>query len=77
MLTKPDPGAGQLGTGGRTLFRDGDHVVFTAYRTPIFERATIEVLSINDRLVKGVVDRECLRFLRSDWYPLFCGGRDH
>ena len=45
MLTAPDTAQGELGHWWPQLLPDGDHVLFTAYRTPI-ERATIEVLSI-------------------------------
>jgi serine/threonine-protein kinase len=45
MLTTPDTAKGELGHWWPQLLPDGDHVLFTAYRTPI-ERATIEVLSI-------------------------------
>jgi serine/threonine-protein kinase len=45
MLTKPDTAKGELGHWWPQLLPDGDHVLFTAYRTPI-ERATIEVLAI-------------------------------
>jgi serine/threonine-protein kinase len=44
-LTKADTSKGELGHWWPQLLPDGDHVLFTAYRTPI-ERATIEVLSI-------------------------------
>jgi Tol biopolymer transport system component len=46
MLTTPDTAKGELGHWWPQILPDGDHVVFTAYRTPI-ERATIEVLSIS------------------------------
>ena len=45
MLTEPDTAKGELGHWWPQILPDGDHVIFTAYRTP-FERATIEVLSI-------------------------------
>ena len=45
MLTTPDTAKGELGHWWPQILPDGDHVIFTAYRTPI-ERATIEVLSI-------------------------------
>ena len=45
MLTTPDTATGGLGHWWPQVLPDGDHVLFTAYRTPI-ERATIEVLSI-------------------------------
>jgi len=45
MLTTPDTAKGELGHWWPQMLPDGDHVLFTAYRTPI-ERATIEVLSI-------------------------------
>lgn len=45
MLTKPDTATGELGHWWPQILPDGDHVLFTAYRTPL-ERATLEVLSI-------------------------------
>src|SRR5262245_39241799 len=45
MLTKPDSSKDELGHWWPQILPDGDHVLFTAYRTPI-ERATLEVLSI-------------------------------
>jgi serine/threonine-protein kinase len=48
MLTAPDTAKGELGHWWPQILPDGDHVLFTAYRTPI-ERATIEVLSIRSR----------------------------
>jgi eukaryotic-like serine/threonine-protein kinase len=44
-LTTPDTSLGELGHWWPQILPDGEHVLFTAYRTPI-ERATIEVLSI-------------------------------
>jgi Tol biopolymer transport system component len=44
MLTAPDTANGELGHWWPQVLPDGDHVIFTAYRTPI-DRATIEVLS--------------------------------
>lgn len=46
MLTAPDTTKGELGHWWPQILPDGDHVLFTAYRTPL-ERATIEVLSIS------------------------------
>jgi len=46
MLTTPDTAKGELGHWWPQILPDGDHVLFTAYRTPI-ERATIEVVSIS------------------------------
>ena len=46
MLTKPDATRTELGHWWPQVLPDGDHVIFTAYRTPI-ESATIEVLSIS------------------------------
>ena len=58
MLTAPDTAAGELGHWWPQILPDGEHVVFTAYRTPL-ERATIEVLSISsgkrEMLVTGGV----------------------
>jgi serine/threonine-protein kinase len=46
MLTAPDTTNGELGHWWPQILPDGDHVLFTAYRTPI-ERATIEVLTVS------------------------------
>ena len=46
MLTTPDTARTELGHWWPQILPDGDHVIFTAYRTPI-ESATIEVLSIS------------------------------
>jgi eukaryotic-like serine/threonine-protein kinase len=45
MLTQTDTAKGELGHWWPQILPDGDHVIFTAYRTPI-ERATIDVVSI-------------------------------
>ena len=45
-LTTADTAKGELGHWWPQILPDGDHVIFTAYRTPL-ERATIEVLSIS------------------------------
>ena len=45
-LTKPDSSKAELGHWWPQILPDGDHVLFTAYRTPI-ESATIEVLTIS------------------------------
>ena len=45
MLTAPDTAKGELGHWWPQVLPDGDHILFTAYRTPI-DRATIEVVSI-------------------------------
>jgi Tol biopolymer transport system component len=46
MLTAPDTARGELGHWWPQVLPDGDHVIFTAYRTPI-EHATIEVLTVS------------------------------
>jgi serine/threonine-protein kinase len=46
MLTKPDATKGELGHWWPQILPDGDHVLFTAYRTPL-DSATIEVLTIS------------------------------
>jgi serine/threonine-protein kinase len=46
MLTTPDAAKGELGHWWPQLLPDGDHVLFTAYRTPL-DSATIEVLTIS------------------------------
>lgn len=45
VLSTPDPAKSELGHWWPQILPDGDHVLFTAYRSP-FETATIEVLSI-------------------------------
>jgi serine/threonine-protein kinase len=45
IISRPDTSKGELGHWWPQILPDGDHVIFTAYRTPI-ERSTIEVLSI-------------------------------
>ena len=45
MISAPDSTAGELGHWWPQILPDGEHVIFTAYRTPL-ELATIEVLSI-------------------------------
>ncbi len=54
MLTTPDSTKGELGHWWPQILPDGDHVLFTAYRTPI-ERATIEILSIKSGQRRVVV----------------------
>ena len=46
MLTAPDAKKGELGHWWPQILPDGDHVMFTAYRTPL-DSATIEVLTIS------------------------------
>jgi serine/threonine-protein kinase len=45
-LTRPDANKAELGHWWPQILPDGDHLLFTAYRTPI-ESATIEVLTIS------------------------------
>jgi Tol biopolymer transport system component len=45
MLTVPDTAKGELGHWWPQILPDGDHIIFTAYRSPL-DRATIEVVSI-------------------------------
>ena len=45
MISRPDTSKGELGHWWPQILPDGDHVIFTAYRSPI-DRSTIEVLSI-------------------------------
>jgi hypothetical protein len=58
VLTIADTAKGELGHWWPQILPDGDHVIFTAYRTPI-DQATIEVLSIKTGerkvLIKGGV----------------------
>ncbi|HXI20258.1 MAG TPA: protein kinase, partial [Gemmatimonadales bacterium] len=46
QLTAPDTARGELGHWWPQILPDGDHVLFTAYRTPT-EQATIEVLTLS------------------------------
>jgi serine/threonine-protein kinase len=46
LLKTPDSGKAELGHWWPQILPGGDHVLFTAYRTPI-ESATIEMLSIS------------------------------
>jgi eukaryotic-like serine/threonine-protein kinase len=46
MLTTPDATKGELGHWWPQILPDGDHLLFTAYRTPL-DTATIEVLTIS------------------------------
>ncbi len=45
MITKPDSTTDELGHWWPQILPDGEHIIFTAYRSP-FERATIEVVTI-------------------------------
>jgi serine/threonine-protein kinase len=45
MLTEPDAAQSELGHWWPQVLPDGEHVIFTSYRTPI-ERATIEALEL-------------------------------
>ena len=58
LLTTPDTTEHELGHWWPQILPDGDHVLFTAYRTPL-EEATIEVVSISSGqrkvLLKGGV----------------------
>ncbi|HET8622579.1 MAG TPA: serine/threonine-protein kinase [Gemmatimonadales bacterium] len=53
-LTTADTAKGELGHWWPQILPDGDHVLFTTYRTPI-ERATIEMLSISTGARKVLV----------------------
>jgi serine/threonine-protein kinase len=46
LLTTPDATKGELGHWWPQILPDGDHVLFTAYRTPL-DSATLEVLTIS------------------------------
>ncbi len=77
MLTTPDPTQGaSWDTGGRRSCPDGDHVIFTAYRTPI-ESATIEVLSISTGERKVLLTGGVYGFYVPTGHLLFAVGRDH
>ncbi len=73
MLTKPDTTTGELGHWWPQFLPDGDHVLFTAYRTPI-ERATIEVLSIKSGKRKVLLAGGVFGFYVSTGHLLFAVG---
>ena len=73
MLTTPDPARGELGHWWPQILPDGDHVLFTAYRTPL-ERATIEVLSIRSGTRKVVLMGGVFGFYVPSGHLLFAAG---
>jgi serine/threonine-protein kinase len=73
LLTKPDPARGELGHWWPQILPDGDHVLFTAYRTPL-ETATIEVLSIRSGERKVVLTGGVYGFYVPTGHLLFAVG---
>ena len=73
MLTAPDTAAGELGHWWPQILPDGEHVVFTAYRTPL-ERATIEVLSISSGKREVLVTGGVFGFYVPSGHLLYAAG---
>ncbi len=61
MLTTPDSTKAELGHWWPQLLPDGEHIIFTAYRTPV-ENATLEVLTIKTGARKVVLTGGCYGF---------------
>ena len=73
MLTAPDTASGELGHWWPQILPDGDHVIFTAYRTPL-ERATIEVLSMRTGRRKVLYTGGAYGFYVPTGHLLFAAG---
>jgi len=73
MLTAPDTTTGELGHWWPQILPDGEHVVFTAYRTPL-ERATIEVLSISSGKREVLVTGGVFGFYVPSGHLLYAAG---
>ena len=73
MLTTPDTAKGELGHWWPQILPDGDHIIFTAYRTPL-ERATIEVLSIKTGRRKVLFTGGVFGFYVPSGHLLFAAG---
>jgi eukaryotic-like serine/threonine-protein kinase len=73
MLTAPDTARGELGHWWPQVLPDGDHVIFTAYRTPI-ERATIEVLTISTGKRKALLTGGVFGFYVQSGHLLYAVG---
>src|SRR5690242_11774014 len=73
MLTAPDTTTGELGHWWPHILPDGEHVVFTAYRTPL-ERATIEVLSISSGKREVLVTGGVFGFYVPSGHLLYAAG---
>jgi serine/threonine-protein kinase len=73
MLTEPDAARDELGHWWPQILPDGDHVIFTAYRTPI-EGATIEVFSISSGERKVVLTGGAYGFYVPTGHLLFAAG---
>jgi serine/threonine-protein kinase len=73
VLTKPDSTRGELGHWWPQVLPDGDHVIFTAYRTPL-ETSTIEALSIRSGERKVLVTGGVYGFYVPTGHLLFAVG---
>jgi eukaryotic-like serine/threonine-protein kinase len=73
VLTTVDSSKGELGHWWPQILPDGDHVIFTAYRTP-HERATIEVLSISSGKRKLLFTGGVFGFYVPSGHLLYAGG---
>jgi Tol biopolymer transport system component len=73
MLTAPDTTKGELGHWWPQILPDGEHVLFTAYRTPL-ERATIEVVSIGSGKRQVVFTGGVFGFYVPTGHLLFAAG---
>jgi eukaryotic-like serine/threonine-protein kinase len=73
MLTKPDTTQAELGHWWPQFLPDGDHIMFTAYRTPI-ESATIEVLTVSSGARKVVLTGGVYGFYVPTGHLLFAVG---
>jgi serine/threonine-protein kinase len=73
MLTSPDTTKAELGHWWPQILPDGDHVIFTAYRTPT-DKATIEVLSIKTGKRKLLLTGGVFGFYVSTGHLLYAAG---
>ncbi|MFL5471112.1 MAG: hypothetical protein ACJ8AM_02035, partial [Gemmatimonadales bacterium] len=73
IISRPDTSKGELGHWWPQILPDGDHVIFTAYRTPI-ERSTIEVLSIGTGQRKVLFTGGVFGFYVPAGYLIFAAG---
>lgn len=72
-LTKPDSTKAELGHWWPQILPDGEHIIFTAYRTPL-EQATIEVLSVDSGERKVLLTGGVYGFYVPAGYLLFAVG---
>ena len=73
MLTMPDTTKGELGHWWPQILPDGEHVMFTAYRTPL-DRATIEVVSISSGKRQAVFTGGVFGFYVPTGHLLYAAG---